>query len=310
MLPTTAAHLQLAYQSLRVLALGDAFGDSFFGDEDTMRRAIEARVVPAASRWEFTYDTVMSIAVVDVLARYGRIEPDALACRFADNYRLDPRRGYGATAHRVLREIGEGRPWREAAAAVFDGQGSMGNGAAMRAAPIGAYFHDDVPRLVEQAMLSAEVTHRNAEGIAGAVAVALAAGLAVRLRQAGTRLAGAGFIDWVYQQLPGGSDTKAKIGTARTLPGHYRVATAAAVLGNGTRLLAQDTVPFALWVAAHHLDDFATALWTAVAALGDRDTIGAIVGSVVGLRAAAATVPADWQRSVESVEKSPFWGQI
>ncbi|RTQ45387.1 crystallin J1 [Hymenobacter gummosus] len=302
--------LHLAHQSLRGLALGDAFGDSFFGDEDAVLRAIAARRVPAATRWEFTDDTVMAIAVVDVLARYGRIEPDALARRFAENYHLDPRRGYGATAHRVLREIGEGRPWREVSAAVFDGQGSMGNGAAMRAAPIGAYFHDDAARLIEQATLSAEVTHLNAEGVAGAVAVALAAGLAVRLGQAGEVLRGEEFIDGVYQQLPGGTDTKAKIGKARSLPGSYRVATAAAVLGNGSRLLAQDTVPFALWVIAHRLDNFAAALWTAVAALGDRDTIGAIVGSVVSLRADAATVPADWQQAVESVDESSFWGRV
>lgn len=310
MLLTDSLRLRLAHQSLHGLALGDAFGDSFFGEEEAVRQAIEARVVPAASRWEFTDDTVMALAVVDVLSRYGRIEPDALARRLAENYRLDPNRGYGATAHRVLREIGEGRPWREVAAAVFDGQGSMGNGAAMRAAPIGAWFHDDAARLIEQATLSAEVTHLNPEGVAGAVAVALAAGLAVRLRQTQEMISGEAFIDWVYQHLPGGSDTKAKIGKARTLPGDYRVATAAAVLGNGTRLLAQDTVPFALWVIAHQGTNFAGALWTAVAALGDRDTISAIVGSVVILRADAATVPADWQRVVESVEKSPFRGPI
>lgn len=310
MLLIDSARLELARQSLRGLALGDAFGDSFFGDEDAVRRAIGARQVPAASRWEFTDDTVMAIAVVDVLTRQGRIEPDALARRLADNYQLDPNRGYGATAHRVLREIGEGRPWRGVAAAVFDGQGSMGNGAAMRAAPIGAYFHDDAARIIEQATLSAEVTHLNPEGVAGAVAVALAAGLAVRLRQADEAISGEDFIDWVHQRLPGGTDTKAKIGKARTVPGSYRVATAAALLGNGTRLLAQDTVPFALWVIAHQPANFAEALWTAVSALGDRDTIGAIVGSVVILRADAATVPADWQRAVESVDKSPFWGRL
>ncbi|USX48183.1 hypothetical protein [Lentzea sp. HUAS12] len=34
---------------------------------------------------------------------------------------------------------------------------------------------------------------------------------------------------------------------------------AANVLGNGSRVTAQDTVPFTLWGAAHHLDDYRAA---------------------------------------------------
>jgi hypothetical protein len=51
----------------------------------------------------------------------------------------------------------------------------MGNGGAMRAAPVGAFFADDLAALVEHADRSAAVTHAHAEGRAGAVAVAAAA---------------------------------------------------------------------------------------------------------------------------------------
>src|SRR5881394_3666155 len=68
------------------------------------------------------------------------IEQDALATGFAREYARDPRRGYGGTAHGILRAIGEGTSWQTAAGRVFDGQGSCGNGGAMRSAPIGAYF--------------------------------------------------------------------------------------------------------------------------------------------------------------------------
>ncbi|WP_017586867.1 ADP-ribosylglycohydrolase family protein [Nocardiopsis ganjiahuensis] len=71
-----------------------------------------------------------------------------------------------------------------------------------------------------------------------------------------------------------------------TLPQH-----AAAVLGNGTGLSAQDTVPFALWCAAGHPDDLVGALWTTVAGLGDRDTTCAIAGGVVAARTGDAGVP-------------------
>ena len=68
-----------------------------------------------------------------------------------------------------------GTDWRDAARRPFRGAGSMGNGAAMRVAPLGAWFADDVARAVDEARRSAEVTHMHPEGIAGAVAVAVAA---------------------------------------------------------------------------------------------------------------------------------------
>ncbi|WP_210408401.1 ADP-ribosylglycohydrolase family protein, partial [Allokutzneria sp. NRRL B-24872] len=75
----------------------------------------------------------------------------------------------------TLRRIREGEPWRTVAGEAFGGQGSRGNGAAMRVAPLGAHFADDPARAAMEAALSAEVTHPHPEGVAGAVAVALAA---------------------------------------------------------------------------------------------------------------------------------------
>jgi hypothetical protein len=43
------------------------------------------------------------------------------------------------------------------------------------------------------------------------------------------------------------------------LPLSYDVRTA---LGNGTQIIAQDTVPFCLWSAARYLDDYEFAMWT------------------------------------------------
>jgi ADP-ribosylglycohydrolase len=71
----------------------------------------------------------------------------------------------------------------------------------------------------------------------------------------------------------------------------YQVRTIVSILDNGARLTAQDTVPFALWCAAHHTDDFEEAIWTAVSGLGDRDTLAAIVGSIVVLTAGQFSIP-------------------
>ena len=59
----------------------------------------------------------------------------------------------------------------------------------MRVAPLGAYFADDLEMVRAQAVLAAEVTHAHPEGIAGAVAVALAAAWACRLRESHSSVA-------------------------------------------------------------------------------------------------------------------------
>ena len=124
-------------------------------------------------------------------------------------------------------------------------------------------------------------------------------------RLAGKAISGEMFLDAIYQQSED-SDTKAKVGKALSLPATYRIETVTNILGNGKQLLAQDTVPFALWCVAHHLQNFEEALWVAVAGLGDRDTICAMVGSIAILYA-PDTVPAAWVASVEAIQTSVFW---
>jgi ADP-ribosylglycohydrolase len=51
----------------------------------------------------------------------------------------------------------------------------MGNGAAMRIAPLGAWYAGDCRSAVLEAMRSAEVTHTHVEAVLGAAAVAVAA---------------------------------------------------------------------------------------------------------------------------------------
>lgn len=60
--------------------------------------------------------------------------------------------------HRVLRAIRGGEPWESVTSRQFGGQGSWGNGAAMRVAPLGAWFAVDLDQVVTQAGLSATVT--------------------------------------------------------------------------------------------------------------------------------------------------------
>lgn len=282
-----AERLARAWLALEGLSLGDAFGESFFVAGAAERvRARRLRAGP----WQWTDDTAMALGIVETLAARGGIDQDDLARRFAARYVSEPWRGYGPAMHRVLRAVHAGGDWRPISRGLFCGQGSYGNGAAMRAPVIGAWYADDLDGVVRAARLSAEVTHANPEAGAGAVAVAVAAALACRREESP---AGAELIAAVLDRLPD-SEVRRRAERALALEADATIERAVGALGNGTNVSAQDTAPLVLWCAGHELHDYRGALWRTVSALGDRDTTCAMVGGIVACRVGQEGLPTDW----------------
>jgi ADP-ribosylglycohydrolase len=251
--------------------------------------------------WRFTDDTNMALSIYAMLRRYGAIDQDALAAHFARYYARE--RGYGAGARHLLKAIRAGQGWRSAAQQLFGG-GSYGNGGAMRSAPVGAYFAGAVPALLENARLAAEITHAHPEGIAGALAVALAAGAAVQL-QGRPKPSRPDFIAGWLAQVPEGA-VQAGCERARDLPPGLSVAQVVAALGNGRQVTAQDTVPLVVYMAAEYLDDYEEALWQVLSAGGDTDTTAAMVGGIVVSYTGAAAIPAGWLAHREPLPRWAF----
>lgn len=286
------AGIERALRSLEGLSVGDAFGEQLLAEPATVQARLHERRI-LERRWPYTDDTVMAMSIVETLYHHGHIDQDDLAQRFGRKFALDPWRGYGGMAHTILSEIARGQDWRRAARAAFGGAGSMGNGGAMRAGPIGAYFAGDLKAAAAEARLSAEVTHAHPEGQAGAMAVAAAAAW-----MAAAPSATDGLFDAVLAAVPSGP-TRDGIEKAARLGADEDVADVVDVLGNGSRVLAHDTVPFALWCARHSMGDYARALWTAVSHFGDCDTLGAIVGSIVALGPSRPGIPEEWRQHRE-----------
>ncbi|MDF1699120.1 MAG: ADP-ribosylglycohydrolase family protein [Saprospiraceae bacterium] len=303
-------HIQrmaLAKTSLKGLSIGDAFGESFFGDRDEVLQHIQERKLPKTS-WEFTDDTVLALCIYNQLKKKKTIDQDQLAQDFATNHAKDVNRGYGATARRILREIEEGGDWRTLSTEAFDGMGSMGNGASTRTCVIGAYFHDNLHKVVKLSKKAAKITHSNPEGVAGAIAVGVATAQATQLRLKGQQMDPVDFIMSVVNKLPD-TDLKAKMNKSTAVPYDYTIETVKSILGNGSKIQAQDTVPFAIWCAAHNLNSFQESLWKAISILGDRDTICAIVGCITILTSDKMHIPFEWVMAVEDFEKSVFMPQ-
>ena len=299
------ARLARAALSLDGLTVGDAFGERYFASGAD--ELIAARTL-AYPPWHYTDDTQMALSVVSVLRQHEEIDQDALATNFSVHYEED--RGYGDAMNRLVPMIFLSGMWRMMAPRLFSGEGSLGNGAAMRVAPVGAYFADDPALAAVQAALSAEVTHTHPEGIAGAVAAAVAAAYAAHLRGSSLPTC-ADFLALVLPHVPPGKVCDG-LHLAATMPPETTVRDASRHLGCGYNATAPDTVPFALWCAGQNLDNYEEALWLTASGLGDIDTNCAIAGGIVALSAGPASIPDAWIAAREPLPRWPFeeWAQL
>src|SRR6516165_4567301 len=83
--------LSRALLSLEGLAIGDAFGQMFSTSPKAARTRVKTNRLPPKPWWR-TDDTEMALAIVEVLNRFGRINQDVLAHRFAERFDAEPDR--------------------------------------------------------------------------------------------------------------------------------------------------------------------------------------------------------------------------
>lgn len=296
---TLQDRLYRARVSLDGLSVGDALGGFFEGTSYQRLSVFVKERRPPEGHWRFTDDTMMALSIYEILAKHGEIDQDALAASYGEHYELG--RGYGPAMHRLLPQIKRGKGWRTASSALFSGQGSFGNGGAMRVAPLGAYFADDLNKVIEQARLATEITHAHPEGIIGATAVALGAAYACCLKAANERPSRTEFINLILPHLPD-SDVKSGIKRAAEIQS-TEIVHVVGMIGNGSQISAQDTVPFVLFCAGEWLDNYEEAIWQTASGGGDVDTTCAMVGGIVASYTGREAIPQAWLNSREPLPK-------
>lgn len=270
------------------LAVGDALGALFEGQSASWISGrfptAQALLTEPWERLTYTDDTQMAIGVAEALVEDRAIVEETLCRVFAANYVAA--RGYGWGARRVLEAMEEGADYRAVAAATFPG-GSFGNGAAMRVAPVGLFFHHDLERVMEQAHRSALPTHLHPLGIEGAQL--LAAGVAFLLRT------DAFDHERFFAELLGrcqSEEYRARLRRAAQVgPGEL------AELGNGIQ--AVESVPTALACFASAPDDYGLAISRAIFLGGDTDTIAAMTGALSGAFLGIQALPAPLLQRLE-----------
>lgn len=273
-------------------AVGDALGAPFEGlPSDVVYREFgPIRRVLAAPPFDLIYtdDTEMTISVAEVLVEQGEIDPAVLAAHFAAQY--DPGRCYGPGARRILEAIRDGGDWQALASTIFPG-GSLGNGAAMRVAPVALRFHADPAKVREQARLSALPTHAHPVGIEGAQILAAAIAHVLTRAEFDHRA--------FFAELRGLATTE-DFTYALKIAAQLTVDDTLGTLGHS--LEAHRSVPTAIACFAVHTESYEEAICRAIGLGGDTDTLAAMTGAISGAHLGVAAIPA---HLVERLENGP-----
>ena len=284
-----------ALQDLRDLPEGSPRREMY----DALFGLISGGPVPPGTA-RYTDDTQMMIGVAESLAEHGGFEAPDMARRFAENF--EGKRGYGPGAYGVLLALRQGAAWDEVAGQLFGGTGSYGNGAAMRVAPVGVFYHDDPAELRRVAELQATITHTHTLGKEGAALQAFAVACAAR-REPDTELDPFAFLDDLRAFLRDDSGTyAAKLDDIaellRSPVPFYEVGEAL-----GTELSAHESVPAAIYAFLAVPHSFREAVLYAVRFGGDADTIGAMAGAIAGAYHGVEAIPERWLAPLENGAK-------
>ncbi len=270
-------------------ALGDALGRSFEGSW-----APEVKPEKFSGRW--TDDTHMMIGVAESLIENEGFDGRHMAETFIENYQSEPWRGYGPGPPRVFKWIRSGLPWNEAAKRLYGGAGSYGNGAAMRAAPVGIFYHDDPEQLRAVAYGQSQITHTHELGVEGAALQAYAVALATNADPS-SMLDPSAFLselrdftrNEVYIQ---------KLERAKELLSEKNKRKVARELGNS--VTAHNSVPTAIYSFLCNRHSFEESVLYAISLGGDTDTIGAMTGAISGAYHGEEAIPERWKSKLES----------
>lgn len=303
---TTPPSLQARFEGCILgLAIGDALGwpTEFLSVSEIRRRWGPAGVTEFVTLGRhrpgtYTDDTQMTITVAEALIEAGHGTLDELMTTMARNFVAwmesdENDRAPGNTCMAGCRNLARGVPWREAGIPT-----SKGCGSAMRAAPIGLYFWNDQPRLIEAAIASSMLTHRHPTALAAAAAAALLVAWAVRGDDPADyppRLAAA------MDRLPGGEEVA---GLVKRVPAMLRIEPDDALCrdGLGEAWVGDEAVASALYCVCRSPRDYRATVLTAINTSGDSDTIGCIAGAISGALNGVDAIPAAWRRDVENAE--------
>jgi ADP-ribosylglycohydrolase len=254
---------------------------------------------------QYTDDSQLARTLVESYVACRGFDPGDYARRIAELF-TDQRvvgRGRASTAAAI--RLAQGVPWQEAGVPAP----YAGNGAAMRAAPIGWMFPYRPDAMIQAARDQARITHTDPRAVAGSVVIAGAVALAMRASPG--RLKRDAVIDtlarWIRPIEPSfatdleqlhallnrdPADAHWLISRAGRKPGDIETGTDRWPSTNDT--ISAYVVPSVMWSLYSFLrapEDYWQAVCLAVSGGGDTDTTAAMTGAISGAYLGLSAIP-------------------
>ncbi|HMV82276.1 MAG TPA: ADP-ribosylglycohydrolase family protein [Blastocatellia bacterium] len=257
-------------------AIGDALGGPFEGRQPPIQ-------FDDTANWRLSDDTQLTLATCEaIIERRGRIDPAAIAARFADWHRTRRVTRMGASTLKALTELAVGGHW---ALVGRKGERAAGNGAAMRIAPLAFCLDPAAPETRRTIRDVSRITHHHEEAYAGALAVVVAVRAAAQnnLENLPALVAAALPDTEVRDRL----NALAEMSLTASL---FEIAERFGCSG-----YVCESVPLAL-CAASRIErlGFQPMLAELVCCGGDTDTIASIAGQVAGAFLGETCLPKEW----------------
>lgn len=277
-------------------AIGDAIGEMAFSypEKDELLKAISQ-----VKELIYTDDTAMAIGLAESLIERKGIDQQHLGDTFYKNFVREPWRGYASGPPSIFFLVRRtGISYVHAAKTLFGGEGSLGNGAAMRITPVGLFFyHSNL--LYEQACASAEVTHSHPVGKDGAAVQAYGIAQALLLDP--------------KEEFPRERFIKNMISFAKTSEIREKLEEVQNLLNEecsarmaserlGRSVAVHESMPFSIYSFLRYPKSFESCLFCSILHGGDRDTLGAMAGALSGAYLGMEAIPRAWIEKLENLD--------
>jgi ADP-ribosylglycohydrolase len=279
-------------------ALGDALGwpVEFRSLAEIKAAYGTTGIVDMPNPAQVTDDTQMTMALAEGLLDAGvgadlDTQMNAVGRRFVTWLRRQDDPAYahapGVASMKGSAQFEKGVRWRECG-----GLDAKGCGAAMRVAPLGYLYQQDLARLKEIAASTAVITHRHPTAVAAAVGAALAVKFAldgvpvthlVREVYEGTHGLSDEFSDTLYKvgHVGGWTDEEA------------------AIRHIGAGWVGDQAVALALYCVIRYPEDYAGCIRRGANLTGDSDSVASIAGGISAAYLGLEAIPAVWQERLE-----------
>ncbi|XP_023324703.1 poly(ADP-ribose) glycohydrolase ARH3-like isoform X2 [Eurytemora carolleeae] len=259
---------------------------------------------------KFTDDTAMARQIARSFIEKKSFNYQDLARRFSSEYCREPWRGYGQAVGEVFKalELDSTDPFKPGAQQ-FNGSGSYGNGAGMRAHPAALALHgQDTKKIIDTAVNIGRITHAHVLGVGGGVLQTLAVTQALKGGTPEDILSGVRVGMQEFEKEWENTEYSLKLDLVQEYMDQPDSELPEICFELGNDVSAIDSVPTAFFCFLRGCkrfqgkDQFEQTIRLAIHLGGDTDTIASMAGAITGAYLGVQSIPLYMKKHCEGLE--------